>query len=187
MAWSTPMTAVANAVFTAAEYNTYVRDNLLETAPAKASGAVGTSQYFLSTADGLITNVAGSNLINTSESTTSSTYTDLASVGPSFPRQINIGFVMWLGTRRVNSSATESSLMSVEIVRNSDSAVVFSPNDNFSVGSVGTAPQRSSSPPMSVGGFTPGIYTFTAKYRTTNVGGTSTATFANRWLHVIPF
>jgi hypothetical protein len=33
------MTAVTNATFTAAQFNTHVRDNLLETAPAKATAA----------------------------------------------------------------------------------------------------------------------------------------------------
>lgn len=45
MAWTTPMTAVANAIFTAAQYNTYVRDNLNQTMVAKATAA---GQYFVS-------------------------------------------------------------------------------------------------------------------------------------------
>jgi hypothetical protein len=36
MAWTVPMTAVAGSVLTAAQMNTYVRDNLSETMPAKA-------------------------------------------------------------------------------------------------------------------------------------------------------
>lgn len=41
MAWTTPMTAVANTEFTAAQFNTHLRDNLNETAPAKALSAGG--------------------------------------------------------------------------------------------------------------------------------------------------
>lgn len=44
MAWSAPATAVANTFLTAAFWNTQVRDNLLETAPAKAAAA-GDSFY----------------------------------------------------------------------------------------------------------------------------------------------
>lgn len=50
MAWTAPFTAVSGAVFMAAQFNTYVRDNLLETAPAKATtpgsifATVGTNQ-----------------------------------------------------------------------------------------------------------------------------------------------
>jgi hypothetical protein len=46
--WSAPMTAVANSTFTAAQFNQYVRDNLNETAPAKATSA---GSYFV--ADGV--------------------------------------------------------------------------------------------------------------------------------------
>ena len=48
MAWSAPMTAVANSTFTAAQFNQYVRDNLNETAPALATAA---GSYFA--ADGI--------------------------------------------------------------------------------------------------------------------------------------
>ena len=37
MAWTAPMTAVSGSVLTAAQWNTNVRDNLLETAPANCS------------------------------------------------------------------------------------------------------------------------------------------------------
>lgn len=39
MAWSTPITAVSGTILTAAQWNTHVRDNLLETMPAKATTA----------------------------------------------------------------------------------------------------------------------------------------------------
>src|SRR5690606_12967068 len=39
MAWSAPMTAVSGSVFTAAQFNQFVRDNLNETAPARATTA----------------------------------------------------------------------------------------------------------------------------------------------------
>lgn len=40
MAWTAPMTASANGTLTAAQFNTHVRDNLLETETAKATAAV---------------------------------------------------------------------------------------------------------------------------------------------------
>lgn len=39
MAWTAPGTAVGNTLLTAAFWNTHVRDNMLETAPAKATQA----------------------------------------------------------------------------------------------------------------------------------------------------
>src|SRR6266498_3453959 len=51
MSWTAPMPAVAGAIFTAAQYNTFVRDNLNECAPAKAS-VVGS--YFTTSDDNQI-------------------------------------------------------------------------------------------------------------------------------------
>jgi hypothetical protein len=45
MAWTAPMTAVSGAAFTAAQFNTHVRDNLLETGPAKVTGS---NQFLIS-------------------------------------------------------------------------------------------------------------------------------------------
>jgi len=177
------MTAVANDLFTAAQFNTYVRDNMLELAPAKATGA---AQYFIKHGGAILRNVAGGSNTETSEGTTSATYTNLATVGPVNTRAINFGFIMYLGTRRVNNSATDGSFMSVEIVRQSYMVTVFSPTDNFSVGHYGSVAERSISAPMTVTGLTSGTYIFTAKYRTTTAT-TTTATFASRWVHVIPF
>jgi len=39
MAWFTPLAGVSTATLTAAQWNASVRDNLLETAPAKATSA----------------------------------------------------------------------------------------------------------------------------------------------------
>lgn len=175
------MTAVANEVFTAAQYNTYVRDNLLETAPAKA---FTTSQYFLSFDGGLLPNVSGSAVVTTSESTTSTTYTDLATVGPSMIRNVNIGFIAFLGCRRVSSVGTAGAFMSMDIIRTSDMTTVFTADDIVAVGHYGSGAVRSIGSPETVIGLDPGEYEFVAKYKTTDVG--STATFASRWMHVIP-
>ena len=82
MAWSAPMTAVANATFTAAQFNQYVRENLNETAPAKATTSGG---YFV--ADGvnsIAERFATGNTDLNSGTTTSTTFTDLtgAAIGP---------------------------------------------------------------------------------------------------------
>src|SRR5687768_10764740 len=80
MAWTAPMTAVSGAVFTANQYNTYVRDNLLETGVAKVTTA---GDYFTS---------SGTNQINrrrvvrefvaTSGTRDSTEYGDLSTPGP---------------------------------------------------------------------------------------------------------
>ena len=47
MAWTAPMTAIAGAVYTAAQFNTFIRDNLNETLPALATVS---GNYFVTTA-----------------------------------------------------------------------------------------------------------------------------------------
>lgn len=47
MAWSTPKTWTAETPLTAAELNFQVRDNLLETAPAKATNASGYGEWLV--------------------------------------------------------------------------------------------------------------------------------------------
>lgn len=70
MAWTAPMTAVANSIFSAAQFNTYVRNNLNETMPAKATAG---GQYFVSNgANSLIPRSPVSNTITTGDQMISS-------------------------------------------------------------------------------------------------------------------
>lgn len=81
MAWSAPMTAVLNATFTAAQWNTNVRDNLLETEAAKATTR---GRYFVTLgANSIAERSWYTNTNSTTQSTTSTSYTNLASSGPS--------------------------------------------------------------------------------------------------------
>src|SRR5215217_4239281 len=75
MAWSTPLTAVDGAILTFGQWNASVRDNLLETAPAKAT-ATGT--YFVGTGTNSIAQrtITEANQVN-STTTTSTTYVNL--------------------------------------------------------------------------------------------------------------
>lgn len=183
MAWTTPMTAVANEVFTAAQYNTYVRDNLLETVPAKAQFP---SQYFYKLGDQMYANTLGSDQALQFDTTTATTYTDLpnVAVGPYMSRRIeSAGFLMWFGGQMANSAAGESCYMSVEILRESDNTVVFAPSDSIAFISQGIGATCSVSGPHAISGIVNDGYTFTMKYRVS--GGTGT--FAYRWLHVMPF
>lgn len=59
MAWTAPATAVANTFLTAAFWNTQVRDNLLETAPAKA--AVAGDTFYATAANAIARLPAGAN------------------------------------------------------------------------------------------------------------------------------
>jgi hypothetical protein len=81
VAWTTPLTAVSNATLTAAQWNATVRDDLLETAPAKATAA---GRIFVSTgANALAERVIDSTTTAASSTTTSVTYAGLAAgTGP---------------------------------------------------------------------------------------------------------
>lgn len=80
MTWTAPMTAVSGSIFTAAQFNTFVRDNLLETPAAKATTA---GSIFATVSAGQIAErIPNRSLIVTSETTTSTSYADLPTVGP---------------------------------------------------------------------------------------------------------
>ncbi|MER5252890.1 hypothetical protein [Streptomyces sp. NPDC002855] len=72
------MTAVANATFNAADWNTHIRDNLLETEAAKATSA---GKYLVSTgANALAARGTDGTRFFGVESTTSTSYVDLSTV-----------------------------------------------------------------------------------------------------------
>lgn len=81
MAWTTPLTAVSNAILTAAQWNATVRDNLLETAPAKATTS---GRIFVATgANSIAQRQVAQGQVLTQQTTASTSYTDLTTVGPS--------------------------------------------------------------------------------------------------------
>jgi hypothetical protein len=81
MVWTSPMTAVDNSAMTASLYNAQIRDNLRAMAPFLASGA---GQIFVTTgANALAARTVHYDEVATSQTTTSSSYTDLSTPGPS--------------------------------------------------------------------------------------------------------
>lgn len=112
MAWSTPMTAVANDIFTAAQFNAFVRDNLNETMPFKATQA---NSYFVGSGDhSMSERKIDSDLIDNgvTESTASTSFTDVDTVGPSVSMVTGpvalILFTCAVHSRDANSGATAS-------------------------------------------------------------------------------
>lgn len=183
MAWTAPMTAVANTVFAAAQFNTHVRDNLNETAPAKATAA-GT--HF---AGAGVNSIAERSTTSASDldsgTTTSTSFADLdapASPGPSLTVETGPKALLFYHCSASNSG-TGSSRMSVEVSGASSIATAI----NRSIGIIDAAGST-----IEVGdtvfysgglALTPGSNTFTAKYRVS----ASTGTFSNRRIIVLPF
>lgn len=179
MAWTAPMTAVAGATFTAAEFNTYVRDNLNECPTAKATGD---AQFFVSTAaNAVAARQLSSAVIATSQTTTSTTYTDLTTVGPQVTVTTSTRALVIFATEIDNSSSTGASSASVAV---SGASSVSASNawrmvrDGITAGNV----NRWAMVHLFTG-LTPGSNTFTMKY----LVGSGTGTFANRELTVLPF
>ncbi len=170
------MTAVANTVFTAAQFNTYVRDNLNETAPAKATAA---GQIFVSTAPNTIAaRLVNADYIATSETTTSTTYADLATTGPTVTATTSASAIVAIFCNQQTSGGT-AAWMSYAI----SGATTDASNDNRAIQLQSTGGQRLGATFFHGALLNPGTNTFKAEYRVSTSG---TGTFSVRRLMVIP-
>ncbi|MFT2016282.1 hypothetical protein ACMA1D_10630 [Streptomyces sp. 796.1] len=177
------MTFTTNTVLTAAQLNTHLRDNLLETEAARAQAA---GDFFA---------VEGINRIgrrrvayariqgNSSETTTSTEYADLPTVGPSVTVTTGTRAFVWIGAHMTASLANSRVRMSWAISGATERDALDSTalaHDGLTAGSA----TRRSNYDLIQTTLTPGVNTFTAKYR---VGASSvTGTFQNRILIVFP-
>lgn len=174
MAWTSPKTWVAGATLTASDLNTHIRDNLLETAPAKATetGALIVSSGVNEVAE----RVVRSAYISTSQTTTSTSFTDLSTAGPSVTTTTGTTALAIWGCRVDNSGASSLSVMSCAVT---GSTAVGASDSRYFGGSAFVTGTMA----VFYSALTPGSHTFTCKYRVT--GGTGT--FERRRLTVIPF
>lgn len=175
MTWTAPMTWVDGNALTAAQMNTYVRDNSLETAPAKAT-AIG--HLFVTTgANGIRESIPTLAIIATSETTTSTSYTDLASPGPEVEPITGQRALVFLTSRCVNSGAGGRCAISYDVngSGSSDGSAWISESGLANGMYRGTCFDVATS-------LTGGQNMFTMKYRVT----ANTGTFVNRILYVIP-
>jgi len=178
MAWSSPMTAVAGATFTAAQFNQYVRDNLNATAPALATAA---SQIPVSTgANAIAMRTPASSSVAASQSTAVQTYTDLATPGPALTTTTGTIAIVLFAAGMANN--TNNSLTCTSVAVSGASSVAA--NDAWMASLDGNQAGNFSR----IGGvhvftgLTAGSNTFTLKYR----AGSNTASFQNREINVIP-
>ncbi len=81
MAWTAPRTWVAGEDVGFALMNTHIRDNLLETAPGIASA--GSRLIVTDGANSIVERIPATANVVTQETTASTTFTDLATAGPS--------------------------------------------------------------------------------------------------------
>lgn len=179
MAWTAPKTWVGGEVPSAANFNAHIRDNLLETMPAKATQD---GQIFAGNGVNSITpRFIEAARVSTFETTTSTSYTNLATTGPSVTVTTGAFCVVMWSCQLQNNGALNLSAMSwemsgantrgaLDVVSVHQSAV--SANQVWRLGNVDV-----------LSGQTPGSTTFTAKYKVS----AGTGSFSDRFLCVIPF
>lgn len=178
MAWSSPMTAVAGATFTAAQFNQYVRDNLNECPTAKATVA---SQMFISTAaNAIVARAPGTSSVVTNQTTASTSYVDLTTVGPSFTVNTGTIAIVSFSASVANNVANSAANVSVAV----SGATTVAASDNwcllFDGNAAGNFSRAGNTHVFS--GLTVGSNTFTMKYKV----GSNTGSFQFREINVIP-
>lgn len=186
MAWTAPMTAASNATFTAAEFNAHIRDNLLETEPAKATT---NDSYFVTTgANAIAQRSPGSDVINTMQTTTSTSYTNLSSVGPQVSISTGTAALVLFSAGMANTVINNQMWVSVAV----SGATTVAENDTWAILTDGMQQWGNPNEPADqhnrrgsvklFTGLTPGTNIFTMKYK---VGG-GTGRFRSRELIVYP-
>jgi hypothetical protein len=164
MAWTTPHTAVLNETLSAATWNAQVRDNFLMTLPAILSNV---SDYPVTTAaNTLAARYATRGVVLTSQSTASTSYTDLATPGPSV--------TITTGTRALVMVQTEAVINAVALHAASyevSGATTVAASDSWAVTDSDAHNMTRTSCHLHEG-LTAGSNTFKMKYRVT--GGTGT-------------
>jgi hypothetical protein len=178
MSYTTPLTAVSNATLTAAQWNASVRDDLLETAPAKATTAGG---IFVATgANSIAQRLVGSDFVAATETTTNTGYVNLTTTGPQITITAGTSVITMFGAHMWNDTAGGRSLMSLG----------FSSANTIAAGDALSYAHDISSAGRIIGatrvimqsGLTPGSNVITAKYRVAS----GTGTWSQRALIVIP-
>jgi len=179
MAWSTPLTAVANAALTDAQWNASVRDNLNETAPAKATAA---GQLFVSTGVNAIAARAPAGArVDTSETTASAAFVALTTAGPAVTVTTGTQALVFVSCQSSNNTAGGSGVMGFAVSGATTTAAATTDALQNRSSGIGNDVLRATC--LALVTLTPGSNTFTAQYQTNGVG---TATFAQRTIVVFP-
>lgn len=180
MAWTAPMTAVDGNALNAADFNTYVRDNLNETAPSVA--ATEGAWFCSDAANNLVQRLPGRDYIATAQTTTSTSYTNLATTGPTVTLTTGTKAIVNLFAGATNSNANSASAMSFAVsgattIAASDAiGIAWDGIDDDADGGVDEV-RKGVSVAVTL---TAGSNTFTAKY----LAGSGTSTFQYRRLSV---
>ena len=178
MAWSTPLTAVASASLTAAQWNASVRANFLETAPAKATAANG---HFVSTGPNAIAQrFITEAIVDATEGTTSTSYTSLSTNGPEVSVDTGTKALVFVTAQQANSTSGTTCYASFEITGATTSAAA----DTRAVISQNPSNIDMRATCVSLMTLTAGTNSFRMLYRCGSGGGTGS--FTRRRVTVVP-
>lgn len=172
------MTFVPNSVLTASQLNTYIRDDMMESMPAKATTA---GRYFITETRNTIReqSVVSDFVTTTNTSNTASEWIDLGTVGPSVTVYCQSKALVMLYAQMSTATAV-GVWMGYEVSGATESAV-----DNNRALMIQNTTQQNVGATILHQELSPGLNTFTAKYRVT--GGTILGTWLNRRISVMPF
>lgn len=174
MPWNAPITWTDEQVVTSAQMNGQIRDNMLETAPSKATATSWPQLFSVSGTNTVSPREIKDETVTTAETTTSTSFTDLATVGPGVTLTTG-SFALTFPASRVFNSAGGVSYASVDITGASTSAAT----DGRGVANQGTNDIRAASAQLLA--TTAGSNVFTMKYRVSS----GTGTFQSRRLCVM--
>lgn len=182
MAWTVPITWLSGTVLTAAQLNGQLRDNMLASEAGQTTTVNGDGSYFASTA---INTIAERNAehaeITTSETTTSLTYADLATVGPSVTVSHGTQVLVLWSAQHQNNTALKADAISINV----SGANTAAADDSYAVERI---VQSANYPAQHMhhiwfDSLIAGTSTFKLQYRVT--GGTGTFSF--RRIVALPF
>lgn len=159
MGWTNPRTWVTGEVVTAAQMNAHVRDNEIDL-DARTSKS--------------------SALVSASETTTSTTYTDLTTSGPTVTLNTGTKVVVAIRCNLVNNGAGQYSLASIAV--SGATTIAASDGDSVYLKAAVANGEMGASSIVVFDNLTPGSNTFTMKYRVT----AGTGTFGQRRITVWP-
>jgi hypothetical protein len=173
------MTWVTGAAITAAQLNAHLRDNMLETATAKASTAG--SYLGVTGANALAERIMSYDYVSTSETTTSTSATDLATTGPSVTVTASARALVFMTAAIFNNTVNATSAMAVDLSGATTVAASSSVALRAVASTANAGIHASIAIPYSV---TSGSNVFTAKYFCSSG---STATYQYRRMIVLPW
>jgi len=179
MAWTAPMTFVANTVLTADMLNTYLTNNLLETETAKATSS---GSWFIGDGPNKIVERIPqfANISAAEDRAAAMSYGDLETVGPTVTVTTGSRAIIMMSASLVNHTGANTTLMTYQV--SGATTIAASDNRALIVDGVTADMNNQRGQIMFEETLNPGENTFTLKYQAPN----NPATISNRFIGVWP-